>query len=901
MDAVTRPGSLNRFTSHPGEDKEEFDEEEGWCEHYSVTEIFPDELLFAIFSFVGWRDLIHIAQTCTKMHTFCSDLRLWLQLWDLDFSRCITASFQRVLEITKRCPNARVLRLDVSLNDEQFVEILAVCPRLHTFQMKNVGKLGNASLRRIASECDDVKAVKVSGSTFAGTSGVEEVVNAHAKTLEELYLNRCYNVRYLRLTRHQQGKLERLAKITIKNMKFEEESVRTLCANCPSVEELCLAGSTLAQFTMEEVADGLTELKMLDLTGCDLLESVQLQNLVDLKIICCQNCTALEEFTAECSNLTSVLLSNCSSLKKFTCISKEISSLDLSALPRLDSLSFNCSKLTELNVAASSRMPVAVLESLIQQHSGLETLNIRSCKQFSKEDLERLVSMMQSVTTLYCGGMTLTDFTYSSQCITSLSLESVVDLPFVSFLSPSLCQLILHNCSDINEEQLIEGILYGSSVKKTSSHSPVKSAVSPNLGAPNLVDLRISHVPNVSGKALSLLGGNITSLCKLTVTDSFFFKELRVNGWSSLETLEIIAATRFNFLDVQHCPNLKQISVLYCSDVSEVNINCESLEVFYTDGSSFSNLHLTSDQLTSLELDSIMASAASTLEVNCPNLHQLRVTRCRELGNERMSEITRNCSRLCELTVEGSNRLTSIVIPVTVTFLELNGLRRLSDVVLHSESQITVLHLCSLPKLSLQTRHDILQLASSHMKELKISGLARVSEMMLAFDRVESLLVEQVLNMTQLTVSCPKLHILSLLGCPHLSTLTLKVEKLHQLKVTSRSVAIHSLRTLHLVSNSARFLSRILELYCPRLVELTLTGAVVSVARLCGASHQLRFLKKIHLDKCTLETNGNYRVDGSGMFMIQRHESDVEFPSAPVEVSLSDTVVVDDAMEMDDQ
>lgn len=899
MEVSARAGQAVDLTSRKNEDKEEFDEEEGWCEHYSITEVFPDELLFAIFSYLGWRDLVHVAQTCTTLRDLCDDSRLWSQLWHLDFTQCVSPSHRRVLDIAKRCSSARVLRLDLNLRDDQFVEILSACPHLHTFQMKNATDLGNASLFRIIGLSDGLKSLSVSGSNFIENVSVRDVLESHADSLEELYLNRCSGVRYLQLShRHAPHTLAHLTKVTVKNMQFDENNLTTLSENCRSVRHLCLSGSTLTQFTMDELGDGLLDLIFLDLTDCDLLEIVRLQGLVELETLYCSNSTSLVEVTSECSKVKQVLVSRCSDLKKFRLSSEEISTLDLSGLQRLTTVSLLCANLSDLNVSGSSRIPILVLQSLIRQHPKLQKLNVHSCTQFHQEDLERLVATVQSVSILHCGGIALEDFNFTSQCISSLSLGHIVELPFVGFSSPALHELSIHHCSDISEEHFIEGIVYGDRVRKTRGSSPPKHTVVNRLGAPNLVDLTISHVPNVSGKALSQIGGSMTSLRTLTVRDSYFFKELSLTGWPSIETVEITACTRFNSVDIRHCPKLRQLSVLYCSDVSEVSIEAETLETFHTDGSSFSNLHLASDQLTALELDSIMASASSSLELKCPNLHQLKVTRCRELDNELMSGITSYSSSLSELAIEGSNRITTIDIPASVTSLELNGLRRLTDIRLQPEAQINILHLCGLPKLTAQTRHDILQLASPHMKELKISGIPKVPEMTLAFEHIESLLVDQVLNLTQLAVICPKLRTLGLQGCPHLTTLRLEVEKLHQLRVASRSHAIQSLRKLHLVSRTARFLSRILEQYCPRLVELILTGAVVSVARLRSASRKLRYLKAVHLDGCTLEVSCSDRMDDPNRFIVRREQYDLEFPSATVEVSLSDTVIVQDQTEL---
>ena len=879
------------------EDKEEFDEEEGWCEHYAITEVFPDEILFAIFSYLDWQDLVRLGQTCVTLMDFCSDSRLWAQLWNLDFSRCSAPSHQRVLEIAKRCPSARVFRLDVNLNDNQFFEILDVCPRLHTFELKKATEFGNGSLHRIADKCGGVKSLKVSGSSAMDTVGVEEVVRAHPG-MEELYLNQCDIVRYLQLRqRHGDATVLCLTKITIKNMHFVEDNLETLCANCPAVRELCLSGSSLPHFSMDEVGSGLLQLQTLDLTDCDLLEYVRLEGLLELGILYCGNCTMLVEVTVDCTKLKQVLVSGCNTLKIFQVASEEIEILDLSTLPRLDTLSLHCPTLSDLDVSASSRIPVVVLNSLVRQLPKLQKLNVRSCKQFCQKDLERLVASAKYLSTLHCGGMALEDFVFSSLRISSLSLESIYELGFVAFSSPALHQLTLHNCSDINEEQLIEGIVYGDRVRKTPGPSSVRHKIPQKLGAPLLMDLTLSHVPNVIGKALSQLGSNMTSLRTLTVKDSFFFKELLLNGWLSLETVRIIAGTRFNSLNVQHCPNLKQIAVLYCSDVSEVDIDAKSLETFDTDGSSFSNLKLSSDQLTALALDSVMASANSTLEVKCPNLRQLKMTRCRELGAEHINRIAFHSSYLTELAIEGSNRITSIDVPETVTSLELHGLRRLTDIQLHTKAQINVLHLCGLPKLSEEMRHHILELASPRMRELKISGVPKAKEMILAFEHIESLQVDQIISLTQLTVICPKLHFLSLQGCPRLTTLKLQVEKLHQLRVASRSLAIQSLRKLHLLSNTARFLSRILEQYCPRIVELTLTGALVSAMRLRGASRQLRYLKTIHLDECKLEANDQDGTNYSNGFKIHREPLDSQFPSSPVEVSLSNTIILQDQTE----
>lgn len=802
------------------------------------------------------------------------------------------------MQIAKLCPSASVLLLDVNLNDNQVFEILDTCPHLREFEFRNATDFGNGSLHRIAGKCDDVKSLKVSGSSVMSTVGVEEVINAHPE-MEELYLNQCDIVRYLQLRQRGNDSGLCLTKITIKNMHFVEDNLETLCANCPAVRELCLSGSSLPHFGMDEVGSGLSKLKTLDLSDCDLLEYIRLEDLLELETLYCGDCNMLVEVTVDCATLKEVLVSGCHALKIFQVASEEIETLNLSALPRLDTLSLHCPTLSDLDVSASSQIPVVILNSLVHQLPKLQKLNIRSCKQFGQKDLERLVISAKYLSTLHCGGMVLEDLVFSSQKISSLSLESIYELGFVAFSSPALQQLTVHNCSDINEEQLIEGIVDGEHVRKApgTCNAPSRRKILKHSGAPHLVDLIISHVPNIVGKALSELGSSMTSLQTLTVKDSYFFKELTLVGWLRLEMVKIIAGTRFNSLKVWHCPRLKNIAILYCSDVSEVDIDAKALDTFDTDGSSFSNLTLSSDQLTTLTLDSVMSRVHNTLEVNCPNLRQLKMTRCRELYAEHIRGIACHSSYLSELSVEGSHWIISIDIPETVTSLELHGLRRLTDIQLHVEARITVLHLCGLPKLSEEYLQSLLELVSPHMKELKISGVPKAKEMTLAFEHIESLQIDQIVNLTQLIVRCPKLHFLSLQGCPRLITLKLQVEKLHQLQVTSRSLVIQSLRKLHLLSNTARFLSRILEQYCPRLEQLTLTGALVSNMRLQSACRQLRYLKTIHLDECKLEVNDQDITSYQNGFKIQREVLDLQFPASPVEVSLSNTIILRDQTE----
>ncbi|XP_065837400.1 uncharacterized protein [Oscarella lobularis] len=869
------------------EDKEDYVEDEGWCEHYSILDVFSPEVHFLVLSHLDWHDLCTMSQTCRYFRELCTNRVVWSTVRRLDFTNRVDATVERILETASKCPRALALRVDTSFSDEQFLQLLRRCPHLRAFDFKNAEAMTNASLVAIASKCLGVSSVKLRNSAQIDADGIRDLLE-HQPDLDELKLNSCANLAYVELKHPDPNRLLILTRVTLKRMVVDENQIQILCANCPQLEYLNLSESSLQHFTMVEVADGLSCLTHLNLSQCYSLHIVDLTDLTELKEINVSYCSLLARVSVlSCNALTSFHVTGSASLKTIDIESDELTSLDLSSLRHLTSFQLiSCSHLQQLNLSMSHKISIDVIATHLFSLKELVDVNVFGCSQLDQNALESIIATAPWLRALRLGNVSLHALNFSG-VIQSLFLDDVRELSWINFKSSlPLRHLSIKNCISIEEEPLLEGILYGKRLKKTLNFSPPPPASLPIDINQNLATIHLTQVPNIIGSGLSQLGIHLTSLRELFLDRCYFLKTLSVDSWPRLETISIQSCSRLSTFLANNSPHLTNIKLDYCGFLNDATIQGgQILNDVSTKGTSFRNFSLASTRVTELHLDGVMTTTTSSFHLDCPNLIQIAFWKCNEITDAQVnSTLMTSCPRLRSLTIDGATRLKKISLTLSITSLILNGLRRLEEINIDPGTRLESVSLSGLPRLSTSNRDAVLTSSASHLKNIKMTGFAKMTSIRLDFSFVESIQVDQCIRLREMRVACPQLAHVTLQGVPNLTSLYLEVNRLEQLQVQSRSCTIPSLRHLHLVCHKARFLARILAQYCPHLQTLVLTQALVTLSRLKSVANTLKRLEQIELNHCLLEVTS---TDSNELIIQRKNDS-----QSAVRVILNETKTV---------
>lgn len=554
--------------------------------------------------------------------------------------------------------------------------------------------------------------------------------------------------------------------------------------------------SALTSFVMGDDTVGNYLLNSIDLTGCNNLETLEINSAMYLTSF---------DFTDK-TKIKSVDLGGCQGITSVTGLSGKttLTSLSLGALNKITELDVSgCSALKDLSISACGELQTLNLtDTAITKFNMVDTtvMDLSSYTKLQKAYFNGLTTTTSFVLT---GNTSLKEFYLTSNVnVQSLDFSANTALEKLTLSSTSaLTSLDISKCANLNTLNLLDTGLTSltltadnasalTSVQITNNNSLTDISIS---GASTLTSIKLSDgSANYRVKNLSITDSAIETL------DVSFLKKietLNVSGCASLVSLTAKDCTQLNTLTLTGCSGLTDIDVSGCTSLLSMDVtDCTQLKNLNVSGSGLTEFSATS--LTSLEtLDLTGCNSISSLSlVSCSNISSITgLSDCSAL-----STLVLTNTGVQEIDLQENDNLTTVRVRQCASLETLN-LRRTDDN--KSNFKSLTLTLCSaLRTLDLYNCTEIsTTLAISDftaLEELNISNSGiNTSSTDISFTSntsLKKLYMEKITQFTSIDISaCTELTELDISGCTGIAEVDLtNCPELANLDVSGTSITI---------------------------------------------------------------------------------------------------------------
>lgn len=664
---------------------------------------------------------------------------------------------------------------------------------------------GNNAL--IGSEVTGVVTINVSGNSttdggYTDLTGIKHFTNlvnvncAYNSGIESLDLSGLTGLTNLDITGLTRLKTLNISGCT--NLTDEKITGLDTCtaltelnvSGCTNISELNLNSNTkvetvnlsncsgLTSFVMGDDTVGNYLLNSIDLTGCNNLETLEINSAMYLTSF---------DFTDK-TQIKSVDLGGCQGITSVTGLSGKttLTSLSLGALNKITELDVSgCSALKDLSISACGELQTLNLtDTAITKFNMVDTtvMDLSSYTKLQKAYFNGLTTTTSFVLT---GNTSLKEFYLTSNVnVQSLDFSANTALEKLTLSSTSaLTSLDISKCANLNTLNLLDTGLTSltltadnasalTSVQITNNNSLTDISIS---GASTLTSIKLSDgSANYRVKNLSITDSAIETL------DVSFLKKietLNVSGCASLVSLTAKDCTQLNTLTLTGCSGLTDIDVSGCTSLLSMDVtDCTQLKNLNVSGSGLTEFSATS--LTSLEtLDLTGCNSISSLSlVSCSNISSITgLSDCSAL-----STLVLTNTGVQEIDLQENDNLTTVRVRQCASLETLN-LRRTDDN--KSNFKSLTLTLCSaLRTLDLYNCTEIsATLAISDftaLEELNISNSGiNTSSTDISFTSntsLKKLYMEKITQFTSIDISaCTELTELNISGCSGITELDL--------------------------------------------------------------------------------------------------------------------------------
>ncbi|XP_077991491.1 uncharacterized protein LOC144445722 [Glandiceps talaboti] len=780
-------------------------------------------------------------------------------------------------EITKRCPNVDEIIIGDIATDDLVQEILHDCPKLQHFVITSE-RITRNTVEAVTEKCSNLKSFTLGRNNVIQSSVILQLMSTHAPYLEDLQIEWCKHVYFDDLPTNKP--FQSLKTLSLIGTRLHQEVLITLAMSCPVLEYLCLSwcklnsviiGPNQRQHQAEDFdvvprAD-FRKLKRLILTDCDDLSRVEVYANEVLEEIDLSQSRLLVNVYLQCKMLSMVSVSQCYSLETVDVTSDQLTKMVLSSLPELRDIKLDCDNLMELDISTSNSITFQSLMDL-KCLDNIRTLNMNYSCQYNMQDInQRLLPKMKSLQKFQYGGHTLSHVSVNCDNIKRLDISDVTKANNFELNCKSVEELNIVNCHSIMEEELVKALTTGKGIEKKTGYTDEAltstSEKEREGGVPNVQYLYLARLRHLHGNCLNMLKTQLVMVKTLQLHDCEYLRSVNLHDWPNLQIVTLTDCRRLTTLSVTVCPQITTLDIRWCGSISSFHVISDNLSILNTTGCVFKDFSLQSSRLNNLEVNGLCGTMDGSVNCQCPNLKSVSLTKCEYLTGPCLQKnfISQHHQRLQYLQLDACYAVSEIFIPASVSEVKLTAMRRLCDVELDDNCQLSVLHLNNLPKLPKPVRSRLLSQCCESVTDLQIRGVSREESLSISLPNLVSFTLYNCRSLVSVEVNCPYLRYLRIQGCPSLSNMRLLVEELITLQA-AHSSQLMSLKALYLECGDVKFLSRMLAFYCPNLEELILSGHSISMNQILSIGHTLSFLRVMRLQGCSLDTTVSESLPG---------------------------------------
>lgn len=851
----------------------------------SGVEALPPEILIQIFRFLELRDIVRLSATCTKFLEICSAPTLWLHLTSVDFTDCAIPHADKIMNIIEKSPNIETLYLgDVIIEDEQHLieegnenegraregvvgEDLFVLNVLKKLQhLKNIhlhmSGITNHTVEAICAKQPDIRSVSIHDNRFVSTEAALDLVT-HCHNLSHLCLDSCESVVTFQLSSTVQQL--NLVHVSLIRLYMDLDNVRGLVASSPRLCHLDLTGVFhLHQFSFAETDNNLAGLATMETLVLDMglsLREVRLPHCPNLKSISVVQCQLLKELVACCPQLQSLNVEGCVSMETLhlsECNLRHLSCRDLGALT---SLNIRAPHLQSLDLSECKLLTSDQVVATVDNKTSLTSLDIRGCTNVNPAEIStHILAQFPCLETLTYGDNSWTSVTLTSETLLQLTISKCTSPNGVQLSMPALQCLMVDKCPNFSEQDLVDSLSYGQQIRRSQGLESLlgpQCKVDPFIngsGTHDLQSLTLKDLPGLHGELLSRSLKLLPHLVDLHLIHCTFISQLHIDGWPSLQNVQVESCSRLNSFTVHRVNSLRAISVKWCSMVQTINVVSDSLVHLDLTGTNTAHLELHCHSLESLSVTGVLTQDSHTAYICCPQLEHLSITKCDRLSDSNLADIIHKCPALSSIMLIGSSTLRHVKVPSSIHTCCLTGHRGVRTITLDNPPRIQHLTLNNLPKFTPDSRQKLLLECQTTLRVLEVRAIPGETTLSVCLMQLTSLTLDQGVHLSHLEIVCPSLQTLRIQGCPRLHTLVLHLSSLPDLQVY-HSTPLLALRHLSLTCPTVPDLHNTLSLYCPRLQRLTLKNSRLDYHLLSQLGTSLLYLQTVSLYQCELGTS----------------------------------------------
>lgn len=854
-----------------------------------MLEYLPSGVLFEICKLLSWQDVTHMGQTCRRFNELCKMATIWLQLRSLDFTRCSIPYGENILSIVRKCPQIEYLKLgDVLIegnsdtdedyedtdSDRFLSEVLRHCSNLQSLDL-SINDITDNSANAICARCEHLKSLRVKNNDLFSNEGIINLLS-YLPFLTRLHIVRCTNA--IPMLRHKdEGRLLSLTDVRIKSCQLYKGNLLTLLRSCVELRHLSLVENVILQgFPHVEPTEktGLNTIKTLDIKSQDDMREVNLCQSDQLEMLKIKRCSQLLQVNMLAPKLHFFEIKECPKLKSVNLADVQLTEVHLSGFENLELIGIDSPVLKSLDISGCKSLSLDQFLLGIPNKRCVEYLNITGCSKISSSDINQILSQFSNLTTLIFGGEHMTTSEINSVDLTTLCFKKNKIMSCLPVNIASLKTLMFENCTGLTEQHLIDGMLFGEKknhgvegletlIRQVHDYTPFKGRV----GVPSIETLVLQHVPGLQGHLLSDSLCYFKQLTDVQLKHCVCLRELHIYNIPVLSTLTIESCNHLSTVRVHSVLNLQTMAMKWCSMIDSLHIDDVNLLQLDVTGCNFANFYLRSDSLPAISLSGVCTQPTHTLKLKCPKMTDLSIQKCNALEDVGLHGLFTDNPNITSLNLSVSDLVRCISIPSGVLSFSVTAMKRLQAIIMEQPIKIEHLKLNNLIKFTPSSRVDILQTCSQTLTKLEVRAIPKETELCLQLPHLESLTLDQGIDLFKLEIFCPKLLYLRIQGCPHLNHMLLQLNKLSQLQVNHSSPLL-ALKTMVLHVVHVQHVAHILAHYSCNLSTLELNGSKVTKEYLYELGRVIHKLSNIQLNQCELDEDlencdNSFVIDGS--------------------------------------
>ncbi|XP_071153754.1 uncharacterized protein [Mytilus edulis] len=855
-----------------------------------LLEYLPSGVIFEICKHLTWQDIFHISQTCRRFNQLCDKATIWLQLKSLDFSKCMFPLDLKVLDVVKRCPqieflkltnvvsseNARKFREEETTPADRFLlEVLRHCPSLYTMDLSMV-ELTDNSVNAICTKCEQLRSFTLTDNDFISNEGIVNLLS-YLPLLSQLHIIRCTNV--IPMIKHKdEGKVLALKDIRIESCELFKANVSTLLKSCVQLEHLCLIDNVVLQGFPNSIPNteksGMNTLKTLKLYSQPDMREVNFEKMEQLESLKVKQCPHLLHINMWAPKLHCFQIAKCENLKSVNFYDVRLTEINLSGCENLAEIGVDSPVLKSIDISDCKSLTAHQFLIGINIKSCVDYINMSGCNKMNSAEIDNIIQEFPSLNSFVFGGDHLTNAEINSVDLTTICFKANKIMSCLALNIPTLKTLTCDKCSGLTEQHLMDGLLFGEKknhgvqgletlIRDIGDYTPFKGRV----GVPGLETLVLQHVPGIQGHLLSDSLSYFKNLTDVQLKNCACLKELHFRNLKQLSTLTIESCNHLSTVKVHSMSNLKIMTLKWCSMINYFNVVDVNLLKLDVTGCNFAHFTLLSATLSDLSLSGVCTQPSHTMSLKCPKMTELAINKCNSLDDVTLHRLFTDNPNITSLTLSVSDHIRCISVPSGVTSFSITALKRLQAITMEKPIKIQHLKLNNLIKFTPSSRVDILKTCSSTLTKLEVRAIPKEQALCLELPKLESLTLDQGIDLVELEIFCPKLLYLRIQGCPRLNHMLLQLNKLSQLQVNHSSPLL-ALKTMVLHVIQVQHVANVLAHYSPNLTTLEFKGSYVTKEYLCELGRAIDNLTVVNLSSCNLgqdleDCNSSLVLDGS--------------------------------------